>query len=411
MEQLMELVDARYVRNFQEFCGIQPQEHCRAESRVSGFVPPTQKTNGDRETENNNNDIKGRIYKDGSSHGYGDRNDSLHSTSLEQTPYIIKYKAIYYVAKVGAFFGDEIFYMTFFPFWLWNVDSLVGRQTIFVWCLVMYFGQATKDYLRWPRPPSPPVFRLETTHLQEYSMPSTHAMAGTAIPTVLVYGLCTRYEFPVAAAIALVFTWCVTVCLSRLFLGVHTVLDVLVGFLFSVVIIIVATPYFKEFDTFQQTHPSAPFVLFTTGLALCTVCYPGNDQHSAKGDAVGTVAVTVGLSYGVWLNHHLGLTSPPEVTPPYAIASPTVAWLALSMIRLFSGAFVLALVREVVTTVSIKAFSYFFGLEKPDKSHPTVQTAYKFVTYFSLGVCVLWAVPYVHKIMGICRSNFYFEVL
>ncbi|XP_046568395.1 sphingosine-1-phosphate phosphatase 2-like [Haliotis rubra] len=417
MEELLKLVNPNYVRNFQEFCGLQPREQCGAESgvhpsersEVSEFAPHTPNTNGFRKTEYNNY-VKSRIDNDGPACVYTDKGRSSRPSLVEQTPYVIKYKSIYYVAKVGSFFGDELFYVIFFSFWIWNVDSLVGRQTVFVWSLVMYFGQGTKDYLRWPRPPSPPVFRLETAHLQEYSMPSTHAMAGTAIPVVLFYGICTRYEFPAAAGVVLVSTWCVTVCLSRLYLGVHSVLDVLVGFVYSMAIIIIATPYFKEFDTFQQTHPSAPVVLFITGLALCTVCYPSKDQHSAKGDAVGTVAVTVGLSFGLWLNHHLGLTSPPEVTYPYAIASPTVKWLALSIIRMFSGAFVLALVREVVTTVSIKALSYLFRLEKPDKRHPTVQTAYKFISYFAIGVCTMWAVPYVHTIMGICRSQFYYEV-
>ena len=74
------------------------------------------------------------------------------------------------------------------------VDSAMVRQVAIVWWLVMYLGQATKDYLGWARPPSPPVVRLEFSHLAEYSMPSTHAMAGTAIPLVLATLLLQRYD-------------------------------------------------------------------------------------------------------------------------------------------------------------------------------------------------------------------------
>jgi sphingosine-1-phosphate phosphatase 2 len=58
----------------------------------------------------------------------------------------------------------------------------------------MYTGQAAKDYLRWPRPTSPPVVRLETNFQQEFAMPSTHAMSATAIPFMLAYTIISRYE-------------------------------------------------------------------------------------------------------------------------------------------------------------------------------------------------------------------------
>lgn len=47
--------------------------------------------------------------------------------------------------------------------------------------IVMYIGQVSKDILKWPRPLSPPVVKLETRTDAEYGMPSTHAMAATAI--------------------------------------------------------------------------------------------------------------------------------------------------------------------------------------------------------------------------------------
>lgn len=47
--------------------------------------------------------------------------------------------------------------------------------------IVMYIGQVSKDILKWPRPLSPPVVKLEMRTDAEYGMPSTHAMAATAI--------------------------------------------------------------------------------------------------------------------------------------------------------------------------------------------------------------------------------------
>lgn len=98
---------------------------------------------------------------------------------------------LYYLFCFGTELGNELFYILFFPFWIWNLDPLVGRKLVVIWVLVMYLGQCTKDIIRWPRPASPPVVKLEIFYNSEYSMPSTHAMSGTAIPismVLLTYG-------------------------------------------------------------------------------------------------------------------------------------------------------------------------------------------------------------------------------
>lgn len=98
---------------------------------------------------------------------------------------------LYCLFCFGTELGNELFYILFFPFWIWNLDPLVGRRLVVIWVLVMYLGQCTKDIIRWPRPASPPVVKLEVFYNSEYSMPSTHAMSGTAIPismVLLTYG-------------------------------------------------------------------------------------------------------------------------------------------------------------------------------------------------------------------------------
>lgn len=60
--------------------------------------------------------------------------------------------------------------------------------------LVMYIGQVAKDILKWPRPSFPPVVRLEKRIIAEYGMPSTHAMAATAISFTLLISTMDRYQ-------------------------------------------------------------------------------------------------------------------------------------------------------------------------------------------------------------------------
>lgn len=64
---------------------------------------------------------------------------------------------------------------------------------IFYWLLYLS-GQGIKDIVCWPRPPSPPVFRLQQKWVNEYGMPSTHAMVGISIPFSVVLYTINRYQ-------------------------------------------------------------------------------------------------------------------------------------------------------------------------------------------------------------------------
>lgn len=105
--------------------------------------------------------------------------------------FIIENKFLFYLFTFGTELGNEMFFIVFFPFLMWNVDAYVSRQIIVVWVLVLFLGQSTKDLVRWTRPASPPVVKVEVFYNSEYSMPSTHAMTGTALPFslfMLTYG-------------------------------------------------------------------------------------------------------------------------------------------------------------------------------------------------------------------------------
>lgn len=58
----------------------------------------------------------------------------------------------------------------------------------------MYIGQLMKDLLKLPRPPSPPVVKLETRVDVEYGLPSTHAMAATAISFTVLLSAQSRFQ-------------------------------------------------------------------------------------------------------------------------------------------------------------------------------------------------------------------------
>lgn len=189
---LTALHDPQHVARFQEMCGVR-----------GTFT----KTDGDRRKRPDRGDVNGGAVN-GTAHGAGDaRPSSNGSSGTARGPlrrnsltgdaghqFVISNRLLYYVFTLGTELGNELFYISFFPFLTWNFDPYVARRLIALWVWVMYLGQCTKDLLRWPRPASPPVVKLEVFYDSEYSMPSTHAMSGTAVPLGLFLLTYNRWE-------------------------------------------------------------------------------------------------------------------------------------------------------------------------------------------------------------------------
>ena len=100
----------------------------------------------------------------------------------------------FYIFSFGAKLGYEIFYSISFSYCYWNLDSLVCRQLMLVWAILMYIGQALKDIIKWPRPQGPNIIILEPAYSFEYGMPSTHAILALSMPVNLFTILWNRYE-------------------------------------------------------------------------------------------------------------------------------------------------------------------------------------------------------------------------
>lgn len=400
-ELFWKLSDSEYTAKFQNLCGIY---HCYEEELIDSEERKNNIDFHQRKTCVNNNTIE------------TNRKQSIRTPKSEVDRiwiYLTWFqKVLFYVLTFASSLGNEVFYLLFYPYFAWNVDSVVVRRTSVVWCLCMYTGQALKDYLRWPRPSSPPVVKLEVDFLQEFGMPSTHAMSATAIPFMLAYTIITRYEISPILVLTVAVCWCLLVCLSRLYLGVHSVLDIICGVAISLVIVFITAPHLKEYDLFQQSHPVAPLVVLGFGVALCTVCYPKRDKvtNTTKGDAVQIVAVSAGVTLGTWINYQYGFTVDKGQVFQAQMVFPTVTMVAESFLRMVIGVLILGFLRSLIKTPSIKFFSYVFNLDKPNKNHPSVETAYKFVTYYVLGFGITFLVPYTHFLLGLGRSAYFNEV-
>ncbi|CAL8140379.1 unnamed protein product [Orchesella dallaii] len=340
--------------------------------------------------------------------------EKKNSSSLE-----IDYKWLLYLFLFGTSLGDETFYSIFFTFWFWSVDGAVGRRVVLVWGICMYIGQSLKDIIRWPRPSSPPVVKLERKWELEYGMPSTHAIVGAAVPLSIVIFTSSRYQYSVEIGIAIAITICTLVCLSRLYLGMHSVLDILAGLTLVASLLPMVIPLVDKLDSFFLTHELGGLSLIALGFFLC-LCYPSGDRWTpARGDTFVIVGSAVGMNLGGWLNYQMGiLRGPPPSSPPYVVMWPTGNMILLALLRQCLGLVVVLLSKVMAKKLAhlclmkVKSCGELEKQEDDDAMKPGMGTELftKFLTYLLVGLSVTYASPNLFRGLGIERPTFHTEI-
>ena len=194
------LRDPRLVAKFQSYCGVQivSPYNSKQQTDENGSSKGAKRVNGYHCHETYN------VVSDNATRWFGrHRTVSFHSTKMSSDKAAELSKlTVQTMAIIDLFFrfatelGYEPFYITVIPFFIWNIDSYVGRQGVLLWSISMYTGQALKPLIRWPRPASPPVLRLEQNPILEleYGFPSTHSIVSTILPFYTLYLTQGRYE-------------------------------------------------------------------------------------------------------------------------------------------------------------------------------------------------------------------------
>jgi len=328
----------------------------------------------------------------------------------ERTDYQVTSQFWHIFFSLASNLGNEVFYCAFFPFWFWNVDTYVARRVIMLWALNMYIGQALKDIIRWPRPASPPVLRLEDRYALEYGMPSTHAMVGVAIPFGLLVTSLHRYNLILWLSITIAVLWTSSICASRLYLGMHSVLDVIVGILLTIFIMILFLPMADHVDWFCVTNPLSPVVV-TCGTLFAAVMYPSLDRWStARGDTTTVIGTNAGVMVGSWLNYYFGYLKPAVEGPPYVIIYPSFHDIGLSLLRTCIGILILLATRAIVKLTVFWGLKLTFTIDDKSKESLKVEIPYKFLPYATMGLMAIFFCPIAFDILNIARITSYTEM-
>jgi len=323
----------------------------------------------------------------------------------------------YYLFLFGTYLGDEIGYAVIIPFLIWNVDSAVARKMVLVWAVVMYIGQSIKDIVQWPRPQCPPVVRLQTKWSIEYGMPSTHAMISIALPFSVFYYISNRYQIDSNIGILIVLLWCMLISLSRLYLGMHTVLDVIAGLLLATVLLIPFVPLADVLDRYLMYSNWTPLIFIVVTVSLILI-YPTSDQWTpTKGDTTLILGTCAGILTGGWLIVKLRIQDDIRVMNPInnSISWPSINDLGVIVIRSALGygcIVMLFLIIKyflcVIDKILIKS-----GMKIIDdvlKRHiPLLDITYKYLTFYLVSFNIIFLIPFFQSLLFVSRESFYHE--
>ncbi|KAG6515749.1 hypothetical protein ZIOFF_026178 [Zingiber officinale] len=222
------------------------------------------------------------------------------------------------------------FYTGFLPILFWSGHSKLARQMTLLMAFCDYIGNSIKDLVSAPRPSCPPVRRVTATadekeNAMEYGLPSSHCLNTVCLLGYLVFYILTYYPQRDGIEIAILFGLvCLLVFLigiGRVYLGMHSVTDVIAGIGIGLAILsfwLTVHVYIDEFVISGQNVTS-----FWAGLSfLLAFAYPtpelptpSFEYHAAfDGVAFGIVKQKVtGIQQTYIHFHHEGV---PHVFSP-----------------------------------------------------------------------------------------------
>lgn len=197
--------------------------------------------------------------------------------------------------------GEETFFLVIAIFFFWCVNKREGYFILITGLVGTLVNQVAKLLFRIPRPwdldPNFKIIESARAEATGYSFPSGHTqnIAGT-------YGAICAYK-PSKWKTAICVTIITLVAFSRMYLGVHTPLDVIVSLVVALGLILLLRPVFTSEDNFKKFMPwvivasvvlSVGFLAYVLSISGDTSLNPDN-YYSGLKNACTLLGCTTGL--------------------------------------------------------------------------------------------------------------------
>lgn len=324
------------------------------------------------------------------------------------------------------------FYTAFLPLLFWSGHGKLARQMTLLMAICDYSGNCIKDVVSAPRPSCPPVKRMTATkdeeeNALEYGLPSSHTLNTICLSGYLLHYVLSYTQNQDAslkfAGFAIV---CLIVCLTglgRIYLGMHSVIDIIAGLAIGFAILAFWLSVHEYVDSFivsgQNVMTFWAVLSFLLLFAYPTpeLPTPSFEFHAAfTGVAFGIVA---GVQQTYHQFHHEAVPHifTPQLTIPAFIGRVLVGLPTILLVKYCSKALAKWILPVVSNTlgIPIKSTSYIPMLngsvtgKKSEKNKPTgyamklfffssqdtfdVDTGIRFLQYSGLAWSVVDLVP------------------
>lgn len=157
----------------------------------------------------------------------------------------------------------------------WCINKKAGQRTIFALCGSLNINAGVKNYVKMPRPIGTDglqSLRIETA--TGYSFPSGHTQTSTTFWTSMMYLF--RKSWIYIIGILMI----IGAGISRLYLGVHWPMDVIVAWGFGIVLSVI---FIKLFDYIDDSKNYYILVVLMLVFGVCTYFIGGEDLYKMFG--------------------------------------------------------------------------------------------------------------------------------
>lgn len=168
------------------------------------------------------------------------------------------------IFQIITMFGEEVFLVGSITLIYWCINKKVGYRLAFTYLTSMVLNGAIKEIFKIPRPFNKDGIKsLRTKTATGYSFPSGHTQGSSSFFTTLMLNINKIYFYIIG------FIFIILIAISRLYLGVHTLMDVSGGLILGVVWAVIAN---KIMSCAEHNKQYTLFLLLIPIIIGCIFC-------------------------------------------------------------------------------------------------------------------------------------------
>ena len=228
------------------------------------------------------------------------------------------------IYEAFTWLGYPTFITFFLPllYWVWNRDAATRMMMIVM--LSSLLNAFLKDYWMNPRPDI--IFRLDAEVAQSFGMPSGHAQVSAVLWFWLAYEVRRLWMWILVSFIMIM------ICLSRIYLGVHDLEDIIVGLaLAALSLLVLKFMLYPPLDRlkpslqkFRQLHVRWHLLMILMLMLFLSFIWPSSTNSY---ETLLVCALMMGWLYGRQIyDDYLRYELRPNILG-YAISAPILAGL------------------------------------------------------------------------------------